>query len=229
VVIGLALFGVRSTGALIAFGLCTFTAFAIGGEFARGSRLYRSREKMGWPSALGRTLARNRRRYGGYIVHLGVVLIVIGLAGGAFKTERQAHIGVGDSIAVGDYELVYEHFSQGEDPEKSIFTADIGVFRDGERVTTLTPQRNFHSAQQQWQSEIAIRSNPIEDLYVVVTAFDPDQAASVRAFVNPLTWWIWAGAAVMVLGMSVILSGLSPVTVRARARAKLREQVAAAR
>jgi cytochrome c-type biogenesis protein CcmF len=214
---------------LIAFGLCAFTSFAIGGEFVRGSRLYRSREQMGWPTALARTLSRNRRRYGGYIVHVGVVLIVIGLAGGAFKTERQAHIREGESIAVGDYELFYEGLASARTPEKTVYTADIGVFRDGERITTLQPQRNFHTAQQQWQSEIAIRSNPIEDLYVVVTAFDPDQAASVRAFVNPLTWWIWAGAAVMVLGMSVILSGFSPVTVRARARAKLSEQVATAR
>ncbi|MGH2807242.1 MAG: heme lyase CcmF/NrfE family subunit [Actinomycetota bacterium] len=228
-VLALAAAGVRSTGALIAFGLCAFTAFAIGGEFARGSKLYRKREEMSWPSALGRTLARNRRRYGGYIVHLGVVLIVIGLAGGAFKTERQAHIDQGESLAVGGYELVYENLTSSTDPEKNAFVAEIGVFRDGQRITTLTPQRNFHTAQQQWQSEIAIRTNPIEDLYVVVTAFDPDESASVRAFVNPLTWWIWTGAAVMVLGMSVILSGFSPVTVSARARAKLREQVAAAR
>jgi hypothetical protein len=71
----------------------------------------------------------------------------------------------------------------------------------------LRPQRNFHLAQRQTQSEVAIRTTPVEDLYVVLTSFDPDGAVVVRAFVNPLTWWIWAGAAVMLAGMSVLLTG----------------------
>ena len=229
VAIGLLAAGVRSAGALIAFAFCAFTTLAIGGEFVRGSRVHRRSEELGWISALGRTLSRNRRRYGGYIVHLGVVLIVIGLAGGAFKTERQAHLQRGESLEIGDYELVYDSLERGQNAEKQIFDATIAVTRDGREITTLHPQRNLHIAQQQWQSEVAIRSTPIEDLYVVVTAVDPDGDASVRAFVNPLTWWIWTGAVVMALGMGIILWGLSPVAVTARARTKMREQVATAR
>lgn len=197
--------GVRSVGALLAFGLCAFTLAAIGAEFRRGSRVHRAREGLAWVPALARTVARNRRRYGGYVVHLGVVLIVIGFAGSAFKTERQALLKPGDALEIGGYTLVYRGMDAGRTTEKDVYAADISVFRGDEAVATLRPQRNLHLAQQQWQSEVAIRTTPVEDLYAVVTSFDRDGAAALRAFVNPLTWWIWAGAAVMATGMVVII------------------------
>jgi cytochrome c-type biogenesis protein CcmF len=76
---------------------------------------------------------------------------------------------------------------------------------------------------------VAIRTNPIEDLYAVVTSFDRDGTAAIRAFVNPLTWWIWAGAAVMAAGMSVLLSGRAPTTVAGPAPAPVREPAPATR
>ena len=221
--------GVRSAGALLAFGLCAFTATSVIGEFVRGSRVYRRRQGLSIPAAFARTLLRNRRRYGGYVVHLGVVLIVIGLAGGAFRTERQSHIDEGSSMKVGDYRLVYTQLDTRSTSEKQVFETDLDVYRGADKIATLHPQRNFHTAQQQWQSEIAIRSTPIEDLYVVVTTIDKDGAASIRAFVNPLTWWIWAGAIIMALGMGVILSGKLPVAAAARSRHPIGEPVAATR
>ncbi|CAN5533249.1 heme lyase CcmF/NrfE family subunit [soil metagenome] len=226
-VVALALVGVQRPGALLALGLCGFTATAIGGEFARGSKMHRKQEGLGWGAALGRTLIRNRRRYGGYIVHLGVVLIVIGLAGNAFKLERRAQLDPGDSMRVGAYSLTYEGVRQSETAEKQINAAQITVLRGSSRVATLWPQRNFHFAQRQPQSEVAIRTDPIEDLYVVVTAFDGDGSAAVRAFVNPLTWWIWAGAAVMAMGMSVIISGPGAATAEARAVGRVRRPATA--
>jgi cytochrome c-type biogenesis protein CcmF len=209
----LAAMGTRSTGALLAFGLCTFTATAITGEFVRGSRVYRARGAR-WRDAIGQTLMRNRRRYGGYVVHLGVLLIVLGLAGATFRSESQALVPVGDSMEIGDYTLVYRGLDRGSTSEKEINAAQVDVFRGGRQITTLRPQLNFHFAQSQRQSEVAIRTTPIEDLYVVVTSLDRDGAAGLRAFVNPLTWWIWAGAAVMLLGMAVIMSGGAPVAQR---------------
>jgi cytochrome c-type biogenesis protein CcmF len=229
VMTGAVITGVRSAGALLAFGLCAFTVASVVGEFVRGSRVHRRRDGLSVPAAFGRTMLRNRRRYGGYVVHLGVVLIVIGLAGGAFRTERHAHIQEGSSMNVGGYRLVYTNLDTSSTPEKQIFQTDLDVYRGNDKITTLHPQRNFHGAQQQWQSEIAIRSTPVEDLYVVVTTIDRDGAASVRAFVNPLTWWIWMGAAVMALGMGVILSGRLPVTSAARSRAAVGEPVAVTR
>jgi len=229
VVIALAVFGVDSWGALVAFGLCAFTAASIITEFLRGGRIYRRRESASWIPAVGRTLVRNRRRYGGYVVHLGIVLIVLGVAGGMFRIERDAHLDRGESLRVGDYRLVYEDLHESRDDEKQIAVTTIGVFRGDERVTTLRPQRNLHFAQEQWQSEIAIRTTPIEDLYVVTTTIDPDGAASIRAFVNPLTWWIWAGAVVMAAGIAVILTGRVPAPAVARKKARVGEPAAVPR
>jgi cytochrome c-type biogenesis protein CcmF len=225
----LGLLGVRSIGALLAYALCAFTAVAIGGEFARGSRIYRTRERIGLGAALVRTLMRNRRRYGGYVVHLGVLLIVIWIAGAAFRVERQRVLDPGQTMQVGNYTLEYAERTTATTAEKQVTTARIEVTRGGSHVTTLFPQRNFHFAQQQPQSEVAIRSTPSEDLYVVVTSFDQDGSAAVRAFVNPLIWWIWVGATVMLLGMCVLLSSSSPVAAAAPARPPAREPAVALR
>lgn len=226
---GLLVSGITGVGVLIAAGLCVFTTTAIIGEFARGSRVYRKRDGMGRVAALGRTLGRNRRRYGGYVVHLGIVLIVIGFIGSAFKTERHAQLEPGGSLNIAGYELDYVRLDRDMTSEKRVFAAELGVNRDGTRIATLWPQRNFHIAQRQWQSEVAIRSTPIEDLYVVITAFDPDGSASVRAFVNPLTWWIWIGAALMAGGMIFIMAGNAPATVRVGVRKPVAEVAVATR
>lgn len=208
----LAIVGVRSLGAMVAFGLCTFSFVAIGAEFARGSGVYR-RRGMGTLRALNETVARNRRRYGGYVIHLGVLLIVIGFAGAAFNKEVARPMQLGESINIGAYTMTYADFRQDSTPEKEIFEAEIEVTRGWDYLTTLYPQRNVHIAQGQPQSEVGIRTTPVEDLYVVVSSVDPDGTIGFRAFVNPLTWWIWAGAGVMVLGMWVVLSGDLPVAV----------------
>lgn len=220
----LAVLGMRSTGALLAFSLCAFTAVAIGSEFVRGSRIHRSAGAR-WDSALLRTLLRNRRRYGGYVVHLGVILIVIGLSGSAFRSESQELLAVGESMTIGEYTLTYEALNHEQTAEKDINEAELSVARDGDHITTMRPQRNFHFAQEQPQSEVAIRTTPVEDLYVVISSFDQDGTAAVRVFVNPLTWWIWAGAFVMLAGMGVLLSSERPVAVRSAVRKPAPEKV----
>ncbi len=228
-VVVLGLGGLSSPGALLSFALCAFTATAIVGEFGRGSRVYRRRDNVGPLTSLNRTIARNRRRYGGYIVHLGVLLIVIGFAGNAFKVERRADMAPGDTLDIAAYTLTYEGVRTATTPEKDIFEARLAVSRGDEDLGPMRPQRNLHLAQGQWQSEVAIRTNPIEDLYVVVTGFDTDESAVIRTFVNPLTWWIWAGAAVMLAGMLVIMSGRAPVTVTSAKRAPAKREPAVAR
>ncbi|HVF54270.1 MAG TPA: heme lyase CcmF/NrfE family subunit [Actinomycetota bacterium] len=202
--VGLAAAGVRSAGALLAFSLCMFTAVAVISEFGRAARIG---DKAATGAArFARTVGRNRRRYGGYVVHLGVVLIVIGFAGSAFRSERQVLLDPGASMAIGDYTLTYAELERTSTPEKERIALHLEVERKGDSRGVLVPQRNFHRAQRQWQSEVAIDSTPIEDLYVVVTSFDRDGTAAVRAFINPLTWWIWVGASVMVGGMAFIFT-----------------------
>jgi cytochrome c-type biogenesis protein CcmF len=184
---------------------------------------------LGWPGALRRTLSRNRRRYGGYVVHVGILLIVIGFAGAAFRTERQQEVQPGDTMEVGSYTLSYAGSTRSQTDEKQVNAARVVVLRDGESIGTLRPQRNFHFAQQQTQSEVAIRSTPVEDLYVVMTSLDADGTAVLRAFVNPLTWWIWVGAAVMAAGIGVLLSEPKGAPVRVAARQRSREPAVATR
>jgi cytochrome c-type biogenesis protein CcmF len=228
VAVALAVIGVTSPGALLGFSLCGFTAVAIGSEFLRGSRMYRERGAR-TVAALWQTLLRNRRRYGGYVVHLGVVLIVLGFAGSAFRSERVRELSVGQSMAIGDYTLTYDALETGETDEKAINALEVDVTRGEEQIATLRPQLNFHFAQNQRQSEVAIRTTPVEDLYVVVSALDPDGTAALRAFVNPLTWWIWAGAVVMLAGMTVLLTGEAPAVAPSPSRARRREPAVAAR
>jgi cytochrome c-type biogenesis protein CcmF len=210
----LALFGagVRSAGAALALALCAFVTVTIVSEFARGAQAHARTEGLSLPRALGRTLSRNRRRYGGYIVHLGVVLIFLGLAGAAFVTTWTGSVTKGDSFQVGAYTIRFVSINLRSTPEKLISEAVMDVSRGGRHLTTLRPQQNFHLAQRQQQSEIALRSTLAEDLYVVVNPLDPTTGTgTVRAWVNPLVAWIWLGGVVMAAGMVVILTARPPV------------------
>jgi cytochrome c-type biogenesis protein CcmF len=201
--------GARSAGALFAFGLCAFVAAAIAAEFVRGARAHRSVERLGWAGALVRTVKRNRRRYGGYIVHLGVVLVVLGIAGGTFRQHWSGTVSPGESFRIGDYTVRYVAPRVRATDEKMVLMAVMEVSRGGERLGLLHPQRNFHFAQRQPQSEIGLRVGLAEDLYLVLTQMDATRTATVRAWVNPLMAWLWIGGLVMTVGMAIILSSRS--------------------
>ena len=117
----------------------------------------------------------------------------------------------GGSFRVGAYNLRFDSIRLASTPEKLISEAVMDVSRGGKHVTTLRPQQNFHLAQRQQQSEIALRSTLVEDLYVVVNPLDPTTGTGTfRAWVNPLVAWIWLGGVVMALGMVVILTARPP-------------------
>jgi cytochrome c-type biogenesis protein CcmF len=128
-------------------------------------------------------------------------------------------------MRVGQYTLTYTRLERRSTSEKFVNRVTVNVDRGGQKIATLYPQRNFHFAQRQPQSEVSIRTNPQEDLYVVVTSVDPDGGVALRAFVNPLTWWIWVGAAVMALGMGVLLTGGPTAAAPKRAPGVVREPV----
>jgi cytochrome c-type biogenesis protein CcmF len=206
-ILALAVAGIHSPGALLALGLCVFVTTAIAGEFVRGISAHRSVEKTGWAVALYRLVRRNRRRYGGYVIHLGVVLIVLGLSGTAFKKSWSGTLSVGDAFDIGSYTVRYAEPRAYSTDEKMVMMAVMEISRGGRSIGTLAPQRNFHFAQQQPQSEVGLRTTLAEDLYLVLTQMDPDRSVTIRAWVNPLVAWIWIGGAVMALGMLIILTG----------------------
>jgi cytochrome c-type biogenesis protein CcmF len=150
-------------------------------------------------------IRRNRRRYGGYVIHLGVVLIAVGIAGGAFRQTWSGELQPGESFPIADYSITYSAARSFMNDEKMVNMAVMEVTKGGERVGTLTPQRNFHHAQSQPQSEIGLRTTLSEDLYLVLTQMDVSKRVTLRAWVTPLVAWIWLGGLVMALGMLVIL------------------------
>ena len=210
-IVGLFAAGVRSAGAAFAIGLGAFVTVTIAGEFARGARAHARTEQLGLPRALGRTLTRSRRRYGGYIVHFGVVLIFLGLAGASFVKTWSGALTLGQRFSVGSYQVHWVATKTGTKPGELIAEAVMDVSRGGRHVATMRPQLNFYTAQQQSQADIALRSTPSEDLYMALTSFNPVSGNLViRTWVNPLVMWIWIGGAVMALGMLLILTGRPP-------------------
>ena len=203
--------GVRSTGAMLAIALGAFVVVGTIGEFLSGARAHRGPGPLGLLRGLAQTVGRNRRRYGGYIVHLGVVLIFIGLAGNAFKQSWSGELAPGSSFQIGRYEIEYESSRVFATKEKMVNMAVMKVSSNGRSLTTLSPQRNFHFAQRQPQSEVGLRTSLADDLYLVLTQMDSSRKVTLRAFVNPLVIWIWIGGSVMAAGMLVILSGERPV------------------
>jgi cytochrome c-type biogenesis protein CcmF len=155
------------------------------------------------PAAMCGLVRRNRRRYGGYIVHAGVVLSFAGIAGSAFNLQVPARLAVGESMRAGDYTLTYERPASFQDRNKQVVAAELAVVKEGRALGYLKPERAFYPQHEQPVSEVAILGGFWEDLYVVLSGMDEKGEALLQVFVNPLVGWIWAGGWVMVVGTLV--------------------------
>jgi cytochrome c-type biogenesis protein CcmF len=146
-------------------------------------------------------VARNRRRYGGYAVHLGIVVLFIGLAGSkGFATEVDLAVPEGARAEVAGYTIVNEGVATSEDAHKERVSVTLGVERDGARVATMRPGRDTFAVDGTEAAVVAIDSGPTRDLYMVLTGLRPDGTASVSVFVNPLVMWLWIAGAIIALG-----------------------------
>ena len=174
-------------------------------EFWRGMRARQAMLHESAPRALARLVDKNRRRYGGYLIHLGVIAVFAGVAASsAFRVEAQQSLAEGEEMAVGRYRLRYEGIDGREDGHVSILHAVIGVSVDGRRIATMEPEKRFYKKPKQPTTEVANRSTPREDLYLVLGAYDPDsKRITLLAYVNPLVMWIWLGGLVMAVGTAV--------------------------
>jgi cytochrome c-type biogenesis protein CcmF len=152
--------------------------------------------------ALWNLVDRNKRRYGGFLVHLAIVLIVVGVTGSSvFKQEATASLARGESFSVGRFRLTLEEMISTDSPNQEFLGARLAVSEGGRRVGTLTPGQNFYKAGQNPSTEVDIRSTLREDLYLIMTGFDPQQGrATVKAYLNPLINWIWIGGGVLIIG-----------------------------
>jgi cytochrome c-type biogenesis protein CcmF len=199
-------FGVRHLYALISFSLGVFVTLTIVSEFHRGALARQHSNNEAYPIAWWHLLLKNKRRYGGYIVHFGMVMIFMGITGSAFNKEAEGRLKKGESFKLRNYEMVYEDFRHLEDANKQVEQATMVVKRDGEMVETIYPQKHFYKVQQQPTTEVALFSNWREDLYVVLGEVNQAAGEAIfKAYLNPLVQWIWIGGLILTLGTWVTL------------------------
>jgi cytochrome c-type biogenesis protein CcmF len=203
---------------LVTFTLAAGVITAIVAEFLRGAGVVSTQTGK---NLLGSTLLlvrRNTRRYGGYIIHFGIVVMFIGIAGGAFNQSREQEMGFGDEIKMGPYRLVCQSFSQDSNPNYDTEFALLDVFKGSKKITQLAPERRFYIASQTSSTMVALHSTLAQDLYVIYEGKNPDtDKPIIKVFINPLMNWIWIGVLIVVLGTFVALvPALTPAAARAR-------------
>lgn len=200
--------GWRNYYAVVCFSLSAFVLATIFMEFYRGTRARQALMGEAAPRALANLVGKNRRRYGGYVIHVGVVMVFIGVAASsAFRLEEQETIKKGDVVDVGAFSLTYKdiHFTDGA--HYSSMLAEIEVRKNGQLVETMYPEKRFYKKQQQPTTEVALRSTLLEDLYLVLGSYDDKTGLmTMIVFVNPLVNWLWIGGLVMVLGTVIVMS-----------------------
>ncbi len=208
-VTGVVLFlvGVREVWALISFAVIAFAFATVLLQMGQGivARMRAAGENVFVASA--RALANNRRRYGGQIIHLSILLIVAGITGSqAYQTEVQVALEQGESVEVEGYTLTYTGYvyrQAQEQGNKVLNQAMLDVHRDGRQVATIKPERNLYSNVEGAVSEVALRSNLKEDLYVVLASMEADGLAAFQVLVNRMVIWLWIGGALLIVGTLV--------------------------
>jgi len=194
---------------LVCFSLGAGVIAAIAAEFLRGAGVVRTQTGKNLLSAAVLLTRRNTRRYGGYIIHFGIVIMFIGLAGAAFNQSKEMEMGFGDSIQVGGYKVICQSFSQDSTPEYDTDFALLDVFHNGTKITRLTPERRIYfpdTDHAQASTVVAIHSTLAADLYVVFEGRNADSGRPIiKVFVNPLVNWIWAGVGIVILGTLIAL------------------------
>jgi len=196
--------------ALVCFSIGAGVIVAIAAEFLRGANVVRTQTGKSLPTAAWTLMMRNNRRYGGYIVHFGIVILFIGLAGGAFNQQHEMEMGFGDSLTIGNYKLVCQSYTQDSNPNYDTDFALMDVYRGDKKIGQMTPERRFYTASQTTSTIVAIHSTVLRDLYVIFEGRNQDtNKPIIKVFLNPLVSWIWAGVAIVFAGtVLALLPGL---------------------
>jgi len=198
-------FGVRSLYPLLSLTLSVFVMMTIVMEFLRGTRARARITGENYVRAFWDLTMRNKRRYGGYVVHIGVVMVFVGITGSsAFKMEQSAGLKPGDTLKIGEYSLRYKGLTNHSDNHVQSVAAEMDVSLNGRSLTTLYPERRKYN-DRDVVSEVAIRQTLKEDLYVILAGFDMEDRAQIRVMVFPLVGWIWLGCIVMVIGTLIAM------------------------
>jgi cytochrome c-type biogenesis protein CcmF len=208
--------GMRDFYPLVAIALGALVTATIGQEFVRGVAARHRQYGEGWPLAFGRLIARNRRRYGGYIVHAGIVILFISFTGMAFKTEIEATLRPGESVTLKSpygwpYTFTHLGISQYDALNRQVTAATVEVARNGRRIGLMTTEKRQHvdavgRPTFQPSTEVGIRSDLREDLYIVLAGVVNGTEQTVYRFtINPLVWWVWYGGMIVALGGLIVM------------------------
>jgi cytochrome c-type biogenesis protein CcmF len=190
----------------IAFTLAAVVVTAISAEFLRGAGVIARHTGQNLLASMVHLARRNTRRYGGYIVHFGVVVIFIGIAGSAFNQSKEEELGFKQSLNIGPYRIECQSYSQDSNANYDTEYALLDVYRGGKKVTQLAPEKRFYTASQQPSTIVANHSTLAWDLYVIYAGKNPDTGQPIiKVFLNPLVAWIWIGVGIVVLGTGVAL------------------------
>jgi cytochrome c-type biogenesis protein CcmF len=212
---------------LVCFSLAAGVITAIFEEFLRGASVVRTQTGKNLLSSALLLTHRNTRRYGGYIIHFGIVVMFIGIAGGAFNQAREMEMSYGDTLAIGPYRLVCQSITQDSKPEYDTDYAVLDVYRGNSYVTQLAPEKRTYFAgtdHEQSSTIVALHSRADADLYTVFEGRNPDSGRPIiKVFLNPLIAWIWIGVAIVVIGTFI---ALVPNLVRTPVRQRLGDSIA---
>ena len=193
---------------LVAYTFSAFVLATIVLEFARGTRARRALGASSWLSAFGSLISRNRRRYGGYIVHASIVMLAIGVAGSsAFDSVAEAKLARGESMQIDAYSLTYRSLDERAGANATQIRAALDVRRGDRELGTIEAGKNAYTVEGQISNEVGIRSDKLtgEDLFVIAEQIDPDGAVYFRVFVKPLVNLIWLAGLVFLLGSVITL------------------------
>jgi len=204
---GVGLLGVAFWPAGLCFALCAFVTVTIAQEFVRGASVRRRTTGIDLFSALVGLFARNRRRYGGYVIHVGIVLIFLGFAGNAFSRSEDVKLKPGQQVALPPYVVRLESLGITDDGQKQMVTAHVAVTRSAKPMGDMYPARwFFRGHEQEPTTEVALHRSPADDLYLVLAGYEvQNQEATLQIHINPLVNWIWMGVGIMFIGTIIAL------------------------
>jgi cytochrome c-type biogenesis protein CcmF len=194
--------GLRVWSSGVCFALCAFVFATIAQEFIRGAEVRKAATGSDRITAMIGLVSRSKRRYGGYIVHVGIALMFLGFAGEGFKQEGEALLRPGQQFTVSHFTVKHDALRVTNDAQKQMITGQVTVLDNGKPIGSMTPAKWFYAKREQEPTtEVAIRRGFSEDLYIVLAGYDAaEQSATYAVTVNPLVNWIWFGFAVLAFG-----------------------------
>ncbi len=192
--------GARQVYSLVGLAACGFVTGTLGLEFFRGTRAKGRVQGLNPLAALGALVWGNKPRYGGYLVHMGIILLAVGVVGSqGYQVQKDVTLSTGQEATVGNYRVVYQGLSGTTEGRKQVVSADLTVYQGDKLLGNMSPSKEFYEGFDSPNTEVAIRSTPVEDLYLILNSWDA-QSASFKLVINPLVTWLWVGGYVLLLG-----------------------------